>query len=157
MISVFSDVYDNVPVDYYNGFFFDGYQTTEGGAPPLDVNGDAIINYTQLNFVGIGTFQDVPSINITDMTHLHVDIKVNEAIDSGDYIILKLNNNVGPNETSGEVTFNANAFTTDQWVSLDIPLSDFAGLNDRSQIGLLFFITDASISNIFVDNIYYYK
>ena len=77
VISVFSDVYDNVPVDYYNGFFFDGFQTTEGGAPPLDVNGDAIINYTELNFVGIGTFQDVPSINITDMTHLHVDFKVN--------------------------------------------------------------------------------
>lgn len=156
VISVFSDAYNNVPVDYYNGFFAP-FQTTLGGAPPLDVNGDAVINYTKLNFVGIGTFDEVPSLNITDMTHLHVDIKVNENIDSGDFITLRLVNSVGDNETSGEITFNANTFSTDQWISLDIPLADFAGLGDRTQIGLLFFVSDATISDIFVDNIYYYK
>lgn len=156
VISIFSDAYNNVPVDYYNGFFLDGFQTTEGGAPPLDVNGDAIINYTELNFVAIGTFQDVSSVNATNMSHLHVDIKVNEAIDSSDFITLQLLNSVGNNETSGSVRFNADAFTADEWVSLDVPLSDF-GLADRSQLGLLFFITDGSIADIFVDNVYYYK
>ena len=34
VISVFSDAYNNVPVDYYNGFFAP-FQTTLGGAPPL--------------------------------------------------------------------------------------------------------------------------
>lgn len=155
VISVFSDAYNNVAVDYYNGFFAP-FQTTLGGSPPLDVNGDAVINYTDLNFVGIGTFQDVPSINTTDMTHLHIDIKVNEAIEAGDFIRIQLLNSVGNNETSGDITFNADAFTADQWISLDIPLADF-GLADRSQIGLLFFISDASISDIFVDNIYYYR
>jgi len=156
VISVFSDAYNNIAVDYYNGFFAP-FQTTLGGSPPLDVNGDAVINYTELNFVGIGTFDEVPSLNITDMTHLHVDIKVNENIDSGDFITLRLLNSVGNNETSGEITFNADTFTTDQWVSLDIPLADFAGLGDRTQIGLLFFVSDATISDIFVDNIYYYR
>jgi len=156
VISIFSDAYDNVSVDYYNGFFLDGFQTTQGGAPPLDVNGDAVINYTVFNFVGIGTFNEVSSINATEMTHLHVDIKVNEAIDAGDFITIQLLNSVGNNETAGEVRFEGDAFTRDQWVSLDIPLNDF-GLADRSQIGLLFFISDATISDIFVDNIYYYK
>ncbi len=155
VISVFSDAYTNVSVDYFNGFFAP-FQTTLGGSPPLDVNGDAVINYTDLNFVGIGTFQDVPSINTTEMTHLHIDIKVNENIDAGDFITIQLLNAVGDNETSGEVRFEADTFTTDEWISLDIPLTDF-GLADRSQIGLLFFVSDATISDIFVDNIYYYK
>jgi hypothetical protein len=155
VISVFSDAYTNVAVDYYNGFFAP-FQTTLGGSPPLDVNGDAVINYTELNFVAVGTFLNVPSINTTDMTHLHIDIKVNEAIEASDFITVRLINNVGPSETSGEITFNADTFTTDQWVSLDIPLADI-GLADRTQIGLINFISDATISDIFVDNIYYYR
>ncbi len=155
VISVFSDAYSNVSVDYYNGFFAP-FQTTLGGAPPLDINGDAVINYTELNFVGIGTFQDVPSLNLTDMTHLHIDIKVNEAIDASDFIRIQLLNSVGNNETAGDITFDAAVFAQDQWISLDIPLDDF-GLADRSQVGLLFFISDATITDIFVDNIYYYR
>lgn len=157
VISIFSDAYTNVAVDYFNGFFTDGFQTTEGGAPPLNINGDMIINYTVLNFVGIGTFQDVAPVNLTDMTHIHVDIKVNEGVDSGDFIRLQLLNSVGNNETSGEYTIDSSALVANDWVSLDIPLADFAGLGDRSQIGLLFFISDATIADIFVDNIYYYR
>ena len=156
VISIFSDAYNNVAVDYYNGFFAP-YQTTQGGAPPANVGGGQVINYTDLNFVGIGTFLDVPTVNATDMTHLHVDIYVNETIDSGDFIRLQLLNDVGNNETSGSVSFDNAALVTDQWVSLDIPLADFSGLSDRSALGLVFFISDNTISNIFVDNIYYYR
>lgn len=157
VISVFSDVYANVAVDYFNGFFTPDGQTTQGGAPPLDFGGDRIINYTELNFVGIGTFLNAPFINATEMTTLHVDVKVNEQIDSGDFIRLQLLNSVGNGETSGSVTLSASDLIQDQWVSFDIPLSDFTGLGDRSQIGLLFFISDTTISDIFVDNIYYYR
>lgn len=155
VISIFSDAYTNIPVDYYNGFFAP-YQTTQGGAPPINVNGDMIINYTDLNFVGVGTFFNVSPVDITSMTHLHIDIKVNEAIDPGDFINIQLINSVGNNETSGTVPFGAGTFIQNQWVSLDIPISSF-GLADRTKIGLLFFISDATISNIYVDNIYYYK
>lgn len=156
VISVFSDAYTNVPVDYFNGFFAP-FQTTLGGSPPLTLGGGQVINYTMLNFVAIGTFVDVPTLNLTDMTHLHIDINVREAIDAGDFIKLEINNAVGNNETSGSVTIDGSEFTTNQWVSLDVPLADFAGLNTRDAIGLLFFVTDATISNIYVDNIYYYK
>ncbi len=157
VISIFSDAYANVAVDYFNGFFIPDGQTTQGGAPPLDLNGDMVINYTDLNFVGIGFFDDVPPVNATDMTTLHIDIKVNEAIDPGDFIRLQLLNSVGNNETSGSVTIDGTALTADQWVSFDIPLTDFTGLTDRSQLGLLFFISDSTISDIFVDNIYFYR
>lgn len=157
VISIFSDAYANVAVDYFNGFFIPDGQTTQGGAPPLDLNGDMVINYTDLNFVGIGFFDEVPPVNATDMTTLHLDIKVNEAIGPGDFIRLELLNSVGNNQTAGSFTIDGSALTTDQWVSFDIPLADFTGLSDRSQLGLLFFISDSTISDIFVDNIYFYR
>lgn len=156
VISVFSDAYTNVPVDYFNGFFLDGFQTTQGGSPPLTLGNGQVINYTELNFVAIGTFFDVAPLNLTEMTHIHVDINVQEAIDSGDYINLELLNSVGNNETSGSVRINSNELVSNQWVGIDIPLDDF-GLASRNAIGLLFFISDGTISNIFVDNVYYYR
>jgi hypothetical protein len=156
VISIFSDAYPNIPVDYYNGFFTPDGQTTLGGATPVGPN-ESIISYTDLNFVGIGFFNDVPSVNATAMTHLHVDINVREAINSGDFIRLQLLNSVANNESSGVFTINGTDLESEDWVGFDIPLSDFAGLSDRSQLGLLFFISDTTISNIFVDNIYFYQ
>lgn len=160
VISIFSDTYDNVPVDYYNGFFNGDGQTTLGGVgengADIIINGNGIINYTDLNFVGIGTFLDVPSIDATEMTHFHVDINVREEIERGDFIRLQLINSVGNGETSGVFTIDSNTLKQGEWVSLDIPLNNFSGLSDRSQLGLIFFISDETISNIFVDNIYYY-
>lgn len=161
VISIFSDAYDNVEVDYYNGFFNGDGQTTQGGTGPggadLIVDGNGVINYTQLNFVGIGTFLNVPSIDASEMTHLHVDINVNEAIQPGDFIRLQLLNSVGDGETSGSFTINSNILLQNSWIGLDIPLSSFSGLNDRSKIGLTFFISDNTVSDIFVDNIYFFK
>ena len=157
VISIFSDAYPNIAVDYYNGFFTPDGQTTQGGAPPLDFSGNAIINYTALNFVGIGFFLNVPSVDASEMDMLHVDIKVNEAVDANDFIRLVLINSVGNNETSGSYTISSNSLTQDQWISLDIPLADFAGLTNRSELGLLFFVSDSTISDIFVDNIYFYR
>lgn len=161
VISIFSDAYNNVEVDYYNGFFNGDGQTTQGGTGPggadLIVNGNGVINYTQLNFVGIGTFMNVSSIDATEMTHLHVDINVNEAIQPGDFIRLILLNSVGDGETSGSFTINSNILLQNTWLGLDIPLSSFNGLNDRSEIGLTFFVSDNTVSDIFVDNIYFFK
>ena len=157
VISLFSDAYTNVPVDYYNGFFAP-FQTTQGGAPPLNIGGEEVINYTDLNFVGVGTFLNVSPINATQMTHLHVDINVQEAIDAGDFIRLEILNGVQTaNEISGSVTLNSSQLVSNGWASFDIPLADFTGLSVRDQLGLLFFVSDATVSNIYVDNIYYYK
>jgi hypothetical protein len=157
VISIFSDAYTNVPVDYYNGFFMGDGQTTQGGAPPLVIGGEEVILYTDLNFVGVGTFLNVPTVNATQMTHFHVDINVQEAIDPGDFIRIQLINDVGGNETSGSVIFDSSVLVTNEWVSLDIPLGEFTGLGPRDKLGLIFFVSDATISTIFVDNIYYYK
>ncbi|WP_299887210.1 carbohydrate-binding protein [uncultured Lacinutrix sp.] len=155
VISIFSNAYNDVPVDYYNGYFAP-FQTTQG-QDDIFVNGDRVINYTDLNFVGIGTFVDVSPINANEMTHFHVDINVREAIQAGDFIRLQLINNVGGVETSGDITIDGSQFQSEEWISLDIPLADFNGLSVRNELGLIFFISDATISNIYVDNVYYYK
>ena len=43
VISIFSDVYNNVPVDFFNGFW-QPYQTTESA--DFEINGDNVLNYT---------------------------------------------------------------------------------------------------------------
>ncbi len=145
VISIFSDAYINVPVDYYNGYFLDGFQTTQG-QNDIFILDDNIISYTELNFVAIGTFLDVAPVNATFMSHIHIDINVQEAVDAGDYIDIQLLNSVGNNETSGTVRINSSELLSDDWAGIDIPLDDF-GLLSRSELGLIFFISDATIQH----------
>jgi len=158
VISVFSDAYNNVPVDFYNGFFAP-FQTTNGGAS-LNINGDNIIQYTELNFVAT-EFKN-PSIDASGMTHLHVDILIQEGIDPGDFIAVELgdfgpdNAFGGNNDSSGRVTISSANLSSNTWISLDLEIADF-GLSNTSNMAQIFFISDATISSILVDNMYFYK
>jgi hypothetical protein len=170
VISLFSDAYFNVPVRHYNGFFAP-FQTTQGGAgnDPFNVdiqapfangNLDNIINYTQLNFVSIGMYETVPNVNISGMTHIHMDINVREPLNSGDYIRIQLETGTGSTPASASFVISLAALgNTDAngWVSLDIPLSSFPGLINTANLGQVFFITDNTISNIWVDNVYFFN
>lgn len=153
VVSIFSDAYPNVEVDNYNGFF--QFATTQGGK--INIAGENIISYTNLNFVSVNMFNS-PDVNATGMTHLHVDINVREAITPGDFLRVQLINNNGPGETSGAINlFSYKPLISEQWVSYDIPISDFVGLGSINDIDLIFFISDGTISNIYVDNIYFYR
>lgn len=158
VISIFSNAYTNVPVEYYNGYYAP-YQTTQG-QDDIHINGDDIIRYTQLNFVGIQFSQ--PTVNATQMTHLHVDIQVQEAMTAGDHINIQLGDfgadgtYGGGNDTSGTVSYTNSSLVNGSWVGFDIPLSSFSGLASRSHLAQILFISDATISNILVDNIYFY-
>jgi hypothetical protein len=66
------------------------------------------------------------------------------------------------NEVSGRRVISGANLRTNEWVGFDIPLGEFAGLSARNAIGLLFLISNNSanvptISNIYIDNIYFYK
>ena len=171
VISLFSDAYTNVPVRHYNGFF-EPYQTTLGGAGSdpnnVDIQGvlpdgslDNIINYTQLNFVSIGTYETVQLVDASTATHLHIDINVRETIDAADFIRLELESGTFTGSTaSGSFVLSSAALSnvnSDGWASIDVPLASFSGAVDFSSLGQLFFISDGTISNIWVDNVYYYN
>lgn len=154
VVSIYSDAYNNVQVDNYNGFF--QFATTQGGS--TSIGDENFIKYTALNFVSINMFNS-PDVDATGMTHIHVDVNVRETVDAGDYINLQIiNNDGGAGGSNGTVSLGGvSELVEDQWVSYDIPLANFGGLNSTEDIDLIFFISDATISEILVDNVYFYK
>jgi hypothetical protein len=166
VISVFSDAYTNIPVDFYNGFFAP-FQTTLGGAD-LNINGNRIIQYTNLNFVAT-EFKN-PTVNVSQMTHLHVDFQIRETLKSNAFITIQLGD-FGPNaafgggdDTSGQFKITTANLSSNQWISQDIPLSNFTGLTGRNNMAQIFFISadgtsgnQSTVSTIWVDNMYFYK
>lgn len=166
VISIFSDAYTNVPVDFYNGFFAP-FQTTLGGAD-LNINGDRIIQYTNLNFVAT-EFKN-PTVNVSQMTHVHVDFQIREPLKPNAFITIQLGDfgaNAafgGGDDTSGQFKITTPNLSSNQWISRDIPLSSFTGLTGRNNMAQIFFISadgtsgnQPTVSTIWVDNMYFYK
>lgn len=159
VISIFSDAYTNVPVIHYNGYFAP-FQTTLG-QDDININGDNIIKYTDLNFVATEFYS--PTVNATGMSYFHVDIQVEDSsVDPGDFIRIELvdfgsdASFGGGNDTSGTYTINSSVLTAGSWISLDIPLTSFPGLINRDNLAQILFVSDATISTILVDNMYFY-
>jgi len=158
VISIFSDLYANIAVDNYNGFY-EPFQTTLGWA--IEENGNNIIDYTQFNFVAIEFYGRDGSgnqpIDISEMTHFHIDVRVNENVDPEDYINISLFNNFTlGNEVSGEIQISGTELVSNEWVGFDIPLSSFSGLTERDAVGMMLFVSDNTIANVSFDNIFFY-
>ena len=161
VISIFSDVYTNVPVDFYNGFYAP-FQTTT--SEDFAVNGDNILNYQNYNFVGIEFNQNVPTIDATNMTNLHLNIFIPEALPSGSDLRVNLvdfgadQSFGGGDDSSVSSTISASsipALVSGAWITVDF---DITGLANRNNLGQI--ILDASTdtgprpSSLYVDNIY---
>jgi len=158
VISIFSNAYTNVPVEYYNGYWAP-YQTTQGQAD-VHINGDDIIKYSQFNFVGIQFAQ--PTINASSMTHVHLDLKVQNATGTGNSIKVALNDfgsdgvYGGGNDSGQQITINNPTLSTGAWVSLDLPLSSFTGLTSKAHLAQVVLESNSGITDLLVDNIYFY-
>ncbi len=160
VISIFSDVFANVPVDNYNGFYLDGFQTTLGGA--ILEGSNNIIDYTMLNFVAIEFYgrdgSGVQPVDASDMTHIHIDIRPNEAIEASDFFRIEIFNNFTlGNQIAGTYTISGSELTSNDWVGFDIPLSSFSGLSSQDALGAMIFVSDGTIVNVSLDNIYFYS
>lgn len=154
VISIFSNVYNNVPVDFFNGY----WEFSNALDFDVQVNGDDIKRYTNLNFVGIQF--TMPTINASQMTHFHMDMWTPDATDPpAAFNVLLVD--LGPDNTFGtgddsshELTINSPTLQTGSWVSLDLPFSAFPGLTSRSNLAQL--VLSGDLPNVFVDNIYFY-
>lgn len=160
VISLFSDVFANVPVDNYNGFYLDGFQTTLGGA--IVEGGNNIIDYTLLNFVAIEFYgregSGVQPVDASEMTHMHIDIRVNENVDPSDFFRIEVFNNfTAGNQIAGTYTVTGDDLQSNTWVEFDIPLSNFAGLTAQEALGAIIFVSDGTIANVSLDNIFFYS
>jgi len=150
VISIFSEAYDNVPVDYYNGYWAP-YQTTLSA--DFEVNGDRILHYTDFNFVGIQ--MSTPTVNAASMTHLHLDIYIPNTLSSNAQFRVELADNAGGG--TGVFTTTIPVAQSKQWISLNIPLTGFTGLSSRTALWQIIFVdVSGNISSFYADNIYFY-
>ncbi len=164
VISIFSDVYPNVPVDFYNGYYAP-FQTTTSN--DFEVNGDKVLNYENYNFVGIEFNQNVPTINASEMTRMHVDIFIPNSFDPESTLRINLVDFGADDEFGGgdnstvSITLSTNstpALVTGEWISVEL---DITSLANRSNLGQIVFDASGDISprpsSFYVDNIYLHK
>lgn len=155
VISMFSNVYENVPVDTWNPF----WQFSTALVEDVKVGDDDVKLYTNLNFVGILT--EMSPIDATEMTHFHIDIWTPNATDppaSFKVLLADFGPDVsfgGGDDSSFELSFTSPLLKTEEWVSIDIPLKDFVGLTSRSNLAQL--VLSGELSTVYVDNIYFYN
>jgi len=154
VISLFSDAYTNVVVDYYNGYWAP-FQTTLSA--DFSVNGNNILHYTNFNFVGI-QFSN-PTIDASSMTHLRADIFIPNAIVGSPTFKIQLvdfgANGAfgGGDDKSHTITYTAANITAQNWISFDIPLANFTTLTSKAHLGQLIF-EGTNIPSFYADNIY---
>jgi len=164
VISIFSDAYTNVPVDFYNGYYAP-FQTTTSN--DFAVNGDNILNYENYNFVGIEFNQNVPTINGTAMTRMHLDIFIPDSFDPASTLRINLvdfgadTSFGGGDDSSVSITLSTKstpALVTGQWISIEM---DITGMAIRSNLAQIVFDAEGNTtprpSSFYVDNIYLHK
>jgi hypothetical protein len=157
VISIFSNAYTNVPVNYYNGYWAP-WQTTVSN--DFTVNGDDVLNYTKFNFVGIESSS--PTVNATAMTHVHLDVFFPGSIVAGRQlrvIIVDFGADGafnGGDDTRYSTTFTAPTLVSNKWIGIDIPFSSMPTLLNRAHLAQII-LEGGDNSVLYVDNIYYYK
>ena len=155
VISVFSNTYTNVPVDFFNGY----WQFSTALVSDVKVNGDDIKRYSQLNFVGIQFTS--PTIDASDMNRFHIDIWTPDNITATSEFKINLVDIGadlsfgGTDNSSHELTIPAGQLSKEKWISIDIPLSSFPGLKSRKHLAQI--VLSGNLPNVFVDNIYFYN
>lgn len=150
VISMFSDAYTNVPVDTWRT------EWSVADFEEVDVMGNAVLKYSNLNFVGAETVMN--QIDISEMTHFHADIWTPDA----ETYRIKLVD-FGPDggfdggdDTEHEVIYDTP--TRGEWISLDIPLADFENLTTKEHFSQLIFSgLPAGGMTLFIDNVYFHK
>lgn len=149
-ISLFSDFATDVTVDTW--------RTDWSAADYEEVTfeGRSSKHYSNLNFVGIETVAN--QLDIRNMTHFHIDVYTDNATTFRVKLV-----DFGPDggfdggdDTEHEVVFEN--LSQNEWVSLDIPLSEFANLTTREHISqLIFSAAPAGSANVYVSNIYFHN
>lgn len=149
VISMFSNTYTNVTVDTWR---------TDWSAAVLEdvqIQGNDTKKYSNLDFVGIETVSN--QIDVTGMTHLHMDIWTPnmttfrvKLVDFGADGAFG-----GGDDTEHEVVFEEVA--SNQWTALDLPLTQFANLLNKKNIAQLILSgLPAGAGSVYLDNVYFY-
>lgn len=155
VISLYSDVYIDVPVDLWNTY----WEFSTATDFEVQVNGDNMRRYQNLNFVGIEFTSQ--TIDVSEMTHFHLDLWTAEATDlPAAFKILLVdfgadNTFDGGDDSSHELSFTSPLLQSESWVSIDVPISSFAGLVNTSNLAQM--VLSGDLPTVFIDNVYFYN
>ncbi|MGN7513090.1 MAG: hypothetical protein ACTHOM_01860 [Allomuricauda sp.] len=150
VISLFSDTYTDVTVDTWRTDWSDAI------LEDIEIEGNAVKKYSELSFVGVEAVS--APIDATGMTHFRTDIWTGDATELRIKLVDFGADGAfdGGDDVEHELVFEAPA--QQEWVTLDIPLSDFTGLTTRGHIAQLIFVGAPSKANtVFVDNVFFYN
>ena len=151
VISLFSSDYTNETVSWPTSWS----AADAGIVTDLTIDGTLVKEHIGINYVGVEFVVDASS-----MTHLHVDVWTPDV----DSLLLRLVDFLGDGfandagDTQGELTFDLSS-SQGEWVSLDIPLSDFqdAGLTSVSDLNQLIVDPTPDGTTLYVANLYFYN
>lgn len=135
VISIFSDAYTNVEGTDFNPNWGQSTQVTQEL-----IAGNNTLKLANLNYQGIAF---ASSVDVSEKTMIHIDYWTADATTINLSLI-----STGPAETPYAVNV-----TTGQWVSLDIPLSDFSEVVDLKDVIQLKLDGNGTI---YLDNIYFH-
>jgi hypothetical protein len=138
VISIFSEAYTNVDGTNFNP---DWGQSTQGSI--IMIEGNETLKFSNFNYQGI---ELANPLDVSEMETLHLDMWTADATSVNIWLI-----SPGPAETA-----YALPITPNQWVSYDIPLSQFAGV-DLEDVFQFKFDGGSGAETIYLDNLYFYK
>ncbi|MFK8059814.1 MAG: PKD domain protein [Polaribacter sp.] len=140
VISIFSDAYTDVAGTNLNPDWGQGTKYT-----PFDLKGDAIIQYSNLNYQGIDIGAE---IDASSMETLHIDVWTADATSINIYPL--------PNGVqSADERFVTKTLVANQWNSFDIPMTDFT--SQTLPVDKLKQFKFVGSGTVFIDNLYFYK
>ncbi len=139
VVSIYSDAYTDITISEWNP---DWAQTTV--LSDFVIDGDTSLKYDFFNYTGIVTDYENPT-DLSTMEYVHFDYWTNEATNVG----FKMVNTV-LGEEAEVITDNT---TFGEWVSIDIPMSEFS--MDLTAVTQL--VLSSTGVTVFIDNIYFWK
>ena len=142
VISVFSDTYNNISGANYNPDWQQtGFSSANAGFQP-EGSGNSVLAYPNFNYQGI-EFNSI--LDISAMEFLHLDIWTVKGITPTVSVI-----------SSGTAIPKSIPNGDGKWQSIEIPVGNITGDLTRT-IQLMFNGGDGTSTEIYVDNIYFYK
>jgi hypothetical protein len=136
VISIYSDTYDNIENSNINP---DWGQSTVFSEEVID--GNNTIRLGDLNYQGI---EFGANYDVSGMEFVHVDIWTNNSSAFDVFLI-----SPGPLETPSALNV-----PTSGWQGFDIPLTDFSGVVNLTEVFQMKFVGNGTI---YMDNIYFYR
>jgi hypothetical protein len=158
VVSIYSNVYTSVTTpDFYTYWEFSTAAIQE-----VSLDGNDAMQFLNLNFAGID-FSSSDLVDASAMTTFHMDVWTPDPSASpaafkillvdfgpdGDY--------GGSDNSSHELSITASstpALVSDEWMSLDIPISSFTGLTSQHNIAQL--VISGDPNTVYLDNIYFW-